>query len=225
MSDLTQEEKETFDVSLCKHETYLSILENLSYYTAHGNTRAINVFNSLKTEMEQKCDMVTIRRALNGHLPRTITKPTPRKFTMNGSDIIEIHSDGTLSLYVPEEEKITIPHQPTEVEEIIRALPSKELVEYVDPFIVGKRVPRICDPNLCEIEMCPSRLDRNQHNKPCRYRIAPNPKSQFDQRLQIPITRSLSDTKEREFTPPSSIKKPEKPKKKEFRESLGSGMM
>lgn len=194
MSELTKEEKETFDVSLCKPETYAEIDENLSYYKARGDTKAIEAFQSLKTEMEQKCDMVAIRRSLNGFLPRHTPTPTPRKFTMNGFDIIEIHPDGTFSLYIPEQKKVKIQEPIPECLLALRALPSKEVKEYEDPLIRNKNVPKLCDPSQCEILPCPQRLNIDQHGKLCIYRTPPNQRTpQVDPLDVARRTHSLSD--------------------------------
>ena len=98
--------KEEFDILKCEPKTYMTILENLSHYEAHGDTQAINVFRSLKTEMESKCNMNPIIRALNGAYTQNPTKPKPKKFTMRGFDLYEIreNKNGSLSLIPPEPE-------------------------------------------------------------------------------------------------------------------------
>lgn len=106
MSDLTQKEKELFDISLCNVETYMEIIDNLEYYRGDGDSEAIEVFSELKNQMERQCDMVAIKRVINGSVPRPIATPTPKKYTMIGLETYEIidNPNGTKSLTLPEPE-------------------------------------------------------------------------------------------------------------------------
>lgn len=95
---------EDFDVSKCRPETYMSILENIGYYEGLGNKDALNVFRSLKEQMEKKCALHPIIRSLDGAY--NSVKPEEKKCTMIGLEryIITENPNGTKSLSIPEPE-------------------------------------------------------------------------------------------------------------------------
>jgi len=207
-STLTQEEKETFDVSLCKPETYAEILDNLTYYQRKGNHKAIEAFSSLKKRMESQCDMKPIHRALGMRNHSHIVKPTPKKFIMKGMDILEIHENGTISFYMPEKETIKIPEPLNEAQLALRNL---EAVNYEEERR-KQLFPEICTPN-CPHRTCGYYRQEN-FGKPCQmrfeqYKTAP---SQFE-------TRTLDPNEPDYHSPQFREEKTEKPKK-EMKESL-----
>lgn len=156
-----------------------------------------------------------IRRVMNGHLTRT---GEPIKLTMRDFELIQIHEDGTRSLFKPEEKTVKVADPPTDAQLALRGLPSKELTEWEDPLIKNKNVPRICDPSQCEIEMCPNRFNRDAWGKLCRYRTPPNPKT--PQVHLVPISeRSLDPNNLPDYHSPQFREETEKPKK-EMKESL-----
>lgn len=96
-------EMEEFD-DICNPDTFNRILDNLGYYEAKGDTRAIEVFQSLRKEAIRKCGFVI--RSLDKK--RYNGQATEKKYTMHNLEVFEIGQDGKLS--VPE--RPTLPKIP-----------------------------------------------------------------------------------------------------------------
>lgn len=81
---------------LCNVDTFNKVLDNLAYYQAQGDMRAVDVFESARKEALQKCGFVIRsidKRRYNGQ-----TKD--KKYTMRNLEVFELSQDGKLS--VPE---------------------------------------------------------------------------------------------------------------------------
>jgi len=208
MSTLTQEEKETYDITLCKPETYLTIISDLDYYQRQGNTEAVNAFLSLKTQMEQKCDIKAIKRSLNGRLGETYI-PTPKRFTYENFTLFEIDEKGILRFIPPKENTVKIAPMPTDAQLALNALESKNYEEQHRKTLF----PEICSAACTHRQCGYYRLEN--FGKPCekqqeQYKTAPSWLK----------TRSLDPDNEPNYRSPLfREEKTEKPKK-ELKESL-----
>lgn len=88
--------QETFE-DLCNIDTFNKIIDNLSYYEAQGDIRAIEVFQNLRKQAIQKCGFVIRsldKKLYNGHATKQ------KKITYRGFDKYEIDENG--KLHVPD---------------------------------------------------------------------------------------------------------------------------
>lgn len=210
MSDLTKEERETFNVSLCRPETYLSILENINYYQVQGNIEATNAFLSLKTKMEQKCDMTNIHRSLGMNNHSHIIKPEPKKITVRGMETYTLNEDGSLGYIPPEENTVKIPEPLNDAQLALRALTSKNYEEEHRKTLF----PETCTA-ACPHRQCPYYRLEN-FGKPCEKQQAQykTPPSQFEKRTLDPNEPDYHSPQFRD----ENLEKPRN--RKEMKESL-----
>jgi len=210
MLNLTKEEKESYNVESCKPETYLAIISDIAYYRTHpqGHTEITNALLSLKTQMEEKCNMTNIHRSLGMKNHSHIYTPKTKKFTMENFEVFELDSNGKRSLHIPEEKTEEIPDSTPEAILALRALTSTNYEEERRKQLF----PEICSEE-CKFVTCPYRTFEN-YGKPCQmrweqYRSKP---SQFE-------TRSLDPNIPDYHSPLIRNEKKEKPKEP-FKESL-----
>jgi hypothetical protein len=98
--------KEDFS-DLCNPDTFNKIIDNLRYYEAQGNTRAIQLFRSAQEEAVRKCGVVirTInQKRYNGH-----ATPKPKERIIIDYESYEINENGSLSLPQPKPEQPQVP--------------------------------------------------------------------------------------------------------------------